>query len=534
MTPVPLELWGYRENSLQAGLQIKVLPLSPESVPEMVDVLAGEEAPPLTELGPRQGPQAAASLELADLLEDRPVRWIDANPPNDIEMHALDLALRRAFPGETHDWLAACAVYPELSWNLTVHMGQTMGVLLPGVRASERLMQLANLPWFRTGRMPVWLRKALTSEMTADVYERVRGILNGLLMTTITPVRKNLAIEAGVDRPGNVADVDAVESRIFSLLRDPIVVDFMTRLRVQRTAVRLPRMVARLFLEGGWLRNIFSDVQLEDLAASADILRSMLDTARISALEVKSPEARDRIGVDLRIVTGFLTETGTTIVPADNFYLYIPVGRQVALLLDEPAVSLYRQRRRLVMRLSVLNAGLFLLMGGLVYRVAIDAMNQAVAVGLAAIWLAGPFLMLRALNIRPVIRRLNRFPAFYAADDTLIHLSLRFRREGVTTGPENRAAKAPTPEPATAEASDDDNVRSLADRLLDTRYVSDAVALVKKLGGNVSDRKTSGFLFTKHESVVAIFGETHVFENDYEMVQWVIAHLVPHVGGKTN
>jgi hypothetical protein len=528
MTPVARELWGYRERSLQAGLQMQVLPLEPESISTMVDQLTSEEPPRVAELPPRESPNMQAAAQLTDLLEDRPVRWVDTGTPSIDSMRTLDQALRRALPIETHRWLAACAVYPELTWNFTVHMGRALGALPTDPHASERLLQLSNLPWFRIGRMPIWLRRALTREMSTELYERVRGILSGLLLTTIAPARKNFAIEAGINRAATASDVNTVESRIAGQLQDPIIIDFMTGLRRQRTAVRLPRVVARLFLEGGWFRNIFSNIQLQDMSASADIINLFLDAARVSAVKVKPREAKDKIGAELRIVTDLLTDTGGAVTPPDTFYLYLPIDARPARLLDEPTISLYRQRRRTVVRLSSLNVGLFLLLAATFYDAALDTMNPAIAVGLATLWLVGPFLMLHFINVRPVVRRIALFPAFHPAGDVQRHFSLEFIRDGAR----------PRPEPATPRAAEvleisrespDGSSRQLAETLAKTQYVSDARALIEKLGGNVKYQKKPSYVFSKQEVVVSVFNETHVFDADYAMTQWAIEHLVPQV-----
>jgi hypothetical protein len=46
MTPVPRELWGYRERQLHERLKTEVLPLSPQAIPDLVEVLAAEEPAP--------------------------------------------------------------------------------------------------------------------------------------------------------------------------------------------------------------------------------------------------------------------------------------------------------------------------------------------------------------------------------------------------------------------------------------------------------------------------------------------------------
>ena len=73
---------------------------------------------------------------------------------------------------------------------MTLHIGQSLEAERKGDEpVAERLLQLVNLPWYRTGQMPVWLRQRLTAGMTSSLYEQVRQILDGLLLTNVAPTR---------------------------------------------------------------------------------------------------------------------------------------------------------------------------------------------------------------------------------------------------------------------------------------------------------------------------------------------------------
>jgi hypothetical protein len=64
-------------------------------------------------------------------------------------------------------------------------------------------------------------------------------------------------------------------------------------------------------------------------------------------------------------------------------------------------------------------------------------------------------------------------------------------------------------------------VDGIARRLSDTEYVADAVALIKSLGG-VRGRKSG-------QIMVIVLGEAGVFEDEYEMTQWVVKNIAPRV-----
>jgi hypothetical protein len=430
LTPCMHELWGYREKALQAGLETQVLPLRPDAISTMVELLAGEQPPRLSEPMPIPGPRTEAAVRLANMLEDRPVRWIDTGDLGSDTLTALDRALRQSLPLQTYEWLAACAVYPELTWNMTIHVGQATAALPFGVKMSESLLQLSNLPWFRIGRMPLWLRQMLTAGMSPKLYGRVREILNGLLLTTILPTRKNVAIEAGLTWPGMSDDASAIEGRLPSQLQDPILIDFMSRSRSDRTAVKLPRPVARLFAQGGWLHNVLANSQLEDISASADILNAFVENAHVEGVEVKPPAKSDNLEVELRAVTGLIGRADNVIAPPDDCYLYLPAGDKPARLLDQPALSLYRQRRHTMFKFASWNVATLLLFGVIFYGSSFNQSNPGVATVIVALWLIGPFLLLYAILVRPVMRRIDSFPAFLPADGNPRHLCLLFTGDG--------------------------------------------------------------------------------------------------------
>jgi hypothetical protein len=454
LTPCLPELWGYREKALQAGLETQVLPLRPDAISTMVEFLADEQPPRLLELMPIPGPRTEAAVRLANMLEDRPVRWIDTGDLGSNALTALDRALRQSLPLQTYEWLAACAVYPELTWNMTIHVGQAMVAPPFGGKMSESLLQLSNLPWFRIGRMPLWLRQMLTAGMTPELYGRVRDILNGLLLTTFSPTRKNIAIEVGLTRVGTASDAPAVEDRLSSQLQDPILIDFMSRVRAKRTAVKLPRPVARLFAQGGWLHNVLANSQLEDLSVSADILNAFVENAHVEGVEVKPPAKTDNLEVELRAVTGLIGRADNAIAPPDDYYLYLPAGDKPARLLDQPTRSLYRQRRRAMFKLASWNVATLLLFGVIFYGSSFNQSNPGVASGIVGLWLIAPFLSLYAILVRPVMRRIDSFPAFLPADGNVRHLCLLFTRDGAPLkAASSRVTAASEPKTAYSGAS---------------------------------------------------------------------------------
>ncbi|MFM9101530.1 MAG: hypothetical protein ACKOPS_09400, partial [Cyanobium sp.] len=52
--------------------------------------------------------------------------WLERTPPAPAVAHELLRQLRAFLGPEGFYWLAACAVFPELHWTITVHLGQRL------------------------------------------------------------------------------------------------------------------------------------------------------------------------------------------------------------------------------------------------------------------------------------------------------------------------------------------------------------------------------------------------------------------------
>ena len=81
------------------------------------------------------------------------------------------------------DWLSACAVYPELRWDLTLELGRVLAAAEGRARPSlGGLSRLSRLPWFRHGSMPDWLRLCLLHGLDPGRRAKVLDALGQLLL----------------------------------------------------------------------------------------------------------------------------------------------------------------------------------------------------------------------------------------------------------------------------------------------------------------------------------------------------------------
>ncbi|MCP5050776.1 MAG: hypothetical protein GY940_26670, partial [bacterium] len=95
-------------------------------------------------------------------------------------------ALRDYLGEETFQWLCACAVYPELNWDLTLFLGSLQCMPATLIREGN-VLRLIQLPWFRSGTMPDELRGALIDRLDPEIERAIRAALVELLENNPAP-----------------------------------------------------------------------------------------------------------------------------------------------------------------------------------------------------------------------------------------------------------------------------------------------------------------------------------------------------------
>jgi hypothetical protein len=152
LTSEPPSQWGARELTLAA--QFAVVPATLEGL----TVLAG-----YFELPASLSNQAWAGRELG---ADSSVSMSDA--------------LRRYLGPDVFQWLCACAIYPELQWDLTLRLG-ALSCMAPGLVCEQTLVKLLRLEWFRSGSMPDDVRRDLIAQLDPKLEREAReSIVQGL------------------------------------------------------------------------------------------------------------------------------------------------------------------------------------------------------------------------------------------------------------------------------------------------------------------------------------------------------------------
>ncbi|HYW18491.1 MAG TPA: PhnD/SsuA/transferrin family substrate-binding protein [Nodularia sp. (in: cyanobacteria)] len=186
LTPTPVESWGYQE--LELAQEFILLPATIKGLEVLSQRLrqgwatyfVGEEM----------------QIPLPDSLRTRPYLWIERNPPPTEQINAMLESLEEYLGKHGFYWLSACAVFPELHWNITIYLGNVLKIE-SGASLIEvcSLTDLARLPWLRYGYMPDWLRVFLITTLTPEQKQIIRIVLQGLLITAVQGSMSKLQLE---------------------------------------------------------------------------------------------------------------------------------------------------------------------------------------------------------------------------------------------------------------------------------------------------------------------------------------------------
>lgn len=162
LTPVSKQQWGLRERRL-ADL-FTLLPAAWESVRYLAE-----------------GPETDPHARFADLPAD--VRAVAEWAPIHLET-PLARSLRRHFEPELCAWIAACAVWPALHFDLTLRLGRLLSTPENNLLSYDKLTRMARLDWFANGHIPRAARAELLEFLDArhpELLQRVSAYLLDLL-----------------------------------------------------------------------------------------------------------------------------------------------------------------------------------------------------------------------------------------------------------------------------------------------------------------------------------------------------------------
>ncbi|MBL4572068.1 MAG: AMIN domain-containing protein, partial [Gammaproteobacteria bacterium] len=179
MTAAPVSTWSALELELADG-GLMVVPATPVGLQIFVESIASVKK---TEISPKQRMRA-----LPEIITTHADRWLQREEPESEEISDLIRDVRWYLGEDGFRWLTALAVYPELNWHITLHLGVELKDKSGEAILDEKLLlSLTRLPWLRKAYMPDWLRVELLHNMAEADESVVREFLFDLTLDKVDP-----------------------------------------------------------------------------------------------------------------------------------------------------------------------------------------------------------------------------------------------------------------------------------------------------------------------------------------------------------
>ncbi len=182
------------------------------------------------------------------LLKDTPGRWLQHTAPPAPVVEALVRQLHGYLGRDGFAWLAACAVYPEVAWPVSLRMAQALPELARRPdRVAALLPALARLPWFRHGTMPDWLRLTLIGLLDPTQKRVVHRSLEGLLERAVEAMLAGRR-GRGLDIAAWIGPLDVLRTEpVGSPLRDAVFLGYLSGVNPDALSLLAPSSLRRLF-----------------------------------------------------------------------------------------------------------------------------------------------------------------------------------------------------------------------------------------------------------------------------------------------
>jgi formylglycine-generating enzyme required for sulfatase activity len=162
LTPRPHNAWGRRERRLDELLNI--LPATIQGLGLLTNRL--------TDTATSSEGLTDYRLLLEDLVQE-PIHFSGD----------LISSLREVYDETKLKWIAACALYPSIHWELTLYLGaKTSELVSQELLTSRNVLELCRLPWFVQGTIPEPARIALTEWLWETYPEEERKLRTALLL----------------------------------------------------------------------------------------------------------------------------------------------------------------------------------------------------------------------------------------------------------------------------------------------------------------------------------------------------------------
>ncbi|MDX2249436.1 MAG: WG repeat-containing protein [Bacteroidia bacterium] len=287
--------WGHREVELSRNFIF--LPATTEALGVIVDIFNQNQPPPLR-------------------------YWIEQNhypiPPDPESpelLHELEIYFDTYYSGrdesyEAHGgkysftWLCACAVYPNLSWDLTLAIGEAISdAYKVAIVNPQTLYKLVSLIWFREGEISDDLREKLIARLQPREQVIVRQTLVRILRENPPPTgsyaeaehQLNIAIQEAELKPSLVSNLRMIQqAQTYSLnheIRDKTVIRSLKSLPEATLKFSLPGKISDwLFRQGIPALGLRTWVRATTALATVMLIILSLDPSRLDRVHTFSGE----------------------------------------------------------------------------------------------------------------------------------------------------------------------------------------------------------------------------------------------------
>ncbi|MFK7774265.1 MAG: hypothetical protein AB8F94_19105 [Saprospiraceae bacterium] len=176
LSPRPTKNWAGREKQLEQ--KFILLPASVQSLTAMVDKM---EAIDPDEIKTKINDEVNEPIEFRGGLIETLQHYFSMKKGNGERDESL-----------VH-WIAACAIYPTLHWDLTMYLGQELSTEDKNLLTFDHINQLTRLPWFVEGKIPEQARLELLEYLPEDIELHLRKSLKHLFETIPPPNENSVA-----------------------------------------------------------------------------------------------------------------------------------------------------------------------------------------------------------------------------------------------------------------------------------------------------------------------------------------------------
>lgn len=236
--------WGHREVEL--ARKFVLLPSTTEALSVIVDILNEEEHPPLRYWVDQNQYPIPPQTDSDDLEKELEIYF-------DTYYNGRDGVYDKNSGHYSMSWLSACAVYPHLTWDLTLAFGSALsGFYKVDLVSPQNLFKLVSLDWFRTGEIPDDIRLRLLSRLDKKEQAVIRETLLNILKKNPPPKgsyaeaehQLNIAVQEAELNPGIGTNYRAIqEAQNYSItheIRDKTIIQSLKSLPEATLKFSLP------------------------------------------------------------------------------------------------------------------------------------------------------------------------------------------------------------------------------------------------------------------------------------------------------